>query len=1201
MKSTKRPPLQTTPLWKNDHIVPLDEPLIQEPDELLLALNNLRIEVLDSFDDMMLLSEIEETIHSQPAMVVTAFLDATIQGSVLWTQEKVHLLSWAIYDSLSTASVGKRRLLAEALGKLLALHKRDFTGAVRQYLSPENLLYNAEALEESFGSFVNAFVKHSAEKPMDEEELAGLLYFLQECGEKVWIDFCLNLKQEYWSPKLREQVLYHAREIDTIASIMLMEHLTEPGSLDADYLSYLDTPEDYLRNFAKKKVLEKIGIEMEWGDVFSRIPKNSTLYLNNLLDSTPPAAKIHTIEMLMQKNAEDEKKSYDLIVHLINILRNDIQPLVLDEAAFSLVQLSAMITDQQRRELIDELLRNISKENYPPVQMLGVLAHYLQQESGEEFIQWSSQFSKGIKSAQQSHSISLLRVIFELLRMEQEDPQREETLINLLLNGMGHFKDSTAAMGLWFLLGLLDDEEVTLEKKGRLLGLLLLKIHSILQSAQHRSLLYTVMRRYFLVTLFAFFEKNPPGEFFSLKSHPDIAFFPGTFDPFSAGHKAIAMEVAVMGYEVYLAIDEFSWSKATTAHLIRREIASLSIADEFHLHLFPSDYSINIANQKDLHELRRVFKDREITMLMGGDVILKASAYEKPRTRDSIHTFPHILFTRTDSQDVQKRADELRLDVKLLDLGFFSAISSTRIREGIGLQKDISGLVDPMAKEYIYEHDLYAVEERVKHSLRVQPRNTKIHDIVSENELKPFQDLFKGNLHLSETSSAPRVLELKMASGEHGFIAFHWIRLKELHREITEPFFYHHVSENAIGRLLCIDAIYTEGDSVFLRRLLQELFRFVLPKDYTYCIYQEENAGEYEEILSSMGFLYLDSGNKRLYYVDMSHPCTLTLDVEELILEPYASTPSVRLALNEARASLRSAITSVFPGQLLLSIDQVDMYDTLIPLITTENQVPSVPLRPRKLGEALCVPFGEIFKKRTLPNTVTKSMHTEKIFAPDLNTFRIEHFPGYLNLQEQVQMVRSFDRPILLVDDLLHKGYRLLTLLPILKEYGMGIQKLFVGILSGIGKSIADENDLEVESAYFIPRLRMWFQESKLYPYIGGDSVSGELPASKAGSIPSVNLVYPYAKVDFMEGENPEAMMQFSDICLRSSLQVLRALEEEYLHHRQRLLSMDRLTEVLRYTRFPVGRQEEVGRNRRPSELLERDLLLLRRLKGSSI
>ena len=34
-----------------------------------------------------------------------------------------------------------------------------------------------------------------------------------------------------------------------------------------------------------------------------------------------------------------------------------------------------------------------------------------------------------------------------------------------------------------------------------------------------------------------------------------IAFFPGTFDPFSLSHKEIAKTIRNLGYEVYLSVD----------------------------------------------------------------------------------------------------------------------------------------------------------------------------------------------------------------------------------------------------------------------------------------------------------------------------------------------------------------------------------------------------------------------------------------------------------------------------------------------------------------------------------------------------------------------------------------------------------------------------------------------------------------------
>ena len=65
---------------------------------------------------------------------------------------------------------------------------------------------------------------------------------------------------------------------------------------------------------------------------------------------------------------------------------------------------------------------------------------------------------------------------------------------------------------------------------------------------------------------------------FHFRAHRKIAFFPGTFDPFTLSHKAIVQAIRDLGFEVYLAIDEFSWSKKTQPSLIRRQIASMNKA-----------------------------------------------------------------------------------------------------------------------------------------------------------------------------------------------------------------------------------------------------------------------------------------------------------------------------------------------------------------------------------------------------------------------------------------------------------------------------------------------------------------------------------------------------------------------------------------------------------------------------------------------
>jgi adenine/guanine phosphoribosyltransferase-like PRPP-binding protein len=100
----------------------------------------------------------------------------------------------------------------------------------------------------------------------------------------------------------------------------------------------------------------------------------------------------------------------------------------------------------------------------------------------------------------------------------------------------------------------------------------------------------------------------------------------------------------------------------------------------------------------------------------------------------------------------------------------------------------------------------------------------------------------------------------------------------------------------------------------------------------------------------------------------------------------------------------------------------------------------------------MCVPFGNILNRYMVPNTVTKALHTEKHYMPDIKSFTIKSFPHYLSLENQMKMLRSFNRPVILVDDLLHKGYRIKAIDPLLNNAKIEVEKIFVGVLSGGAK-----------------------------------------------------------------------------------------------------------------------------------------------------
>ena len=152
-------------------------------------------------------------------------------------------------------------------------------------------------------------------------------------------------------------------------------------------------------------------------------------------------------------------------------------------------------------------------------------------------------------------------------------------------------------------------------------------------------------------------------------------------------------------------MDEFSWSKNAQPHLIRRQIVNMSVPDMFHVHIFPSSIPVNLACEADLARLRSLFPGKELYLVAGSDVIANASAYKKPVSENSIHTFHHILFKRNSQDEAQQQRDrEARkcLTGKIVELTLppeLEDISSTRIRDNLDQGRDISQLIDPVVQE----------------------------------------------------------------------------------------------------------------------------------------------------------------------------------------------------------------------------------------------------------------------------------------------------------------------------------------------------------------------------------------------------------------------------------------------------------------------------------------------------------------------
>ena len=239
------------------------------------------------------------------------------------------------------------------------------------------------------------------------------------------------------------------------------------------------------------------------------------------------------------------------------------------------------------------------------------------------------------------------------------------------------------------------------------------------------------------------------------------------------------------------------------------------------------------------------------------------------------------------------------------------------------------------------------------------------------------------------------------------------------------------------------------------------------------------------------------------------------------------------------------------------------------------------------------MPYGKILSDAIVPNTVTKTLHVEKVYTQDISSFTVEQYPGYSSLVNQIRTIKSFRRPVLLVDDLLHKGYRIDNLDPLFKAEGVDIRCILVGIMSGRGNDLMQLQGRAVDCEYFIPNLHYWFTESGLYPFLGGDSVEG---GGMEQMLPSINMILPYYYPKYIYDAPPAGIRRLSRTALESACAILETLERQHQRTFTTALTLRRLGEAVHSPRLPdKGREMRYDLSIPASAYVREDLTLLLR------
>ena len=698
-------------------------------------------------------------------------------------------------------------------------------------------------------------------------------------------------------------------------------------------------------------------------------------------------------------------------------------------------------------------------------------------------------------------------------------------------------------------------------------------------------------------------------EGFDFGSPRPIAFFPGTFDPFTLSHKGIVRAIRDAGFEVLLAIDEFSWSKRTQPTRIRRRIAAMSVANEFHVHIFPEDFPVNIANPANLRQLRQAFPDRGVSIVVGSDVVANASSYRKPPQPDSIHTFDHVIFRRTEPDAAP--ADYTCITGHVLELTLppqLEEISSTRIREAVDANRDVSNLIDPMAQEFIYRRGLYLREPQDKPVLRTEDLAFLPCPAPESRTEQLLRQIFPddgGPMLERLRASGDELLLLTDGVSGHvlGAASYRCLDSQHLFARLNDAALSAVVRQNAGGRTLLVSGLFVpRGDRQldFGQLLLTEVLTTALSREYTYALYcplEGAVSGYGRQLAQLQGFVPVQHREGcDVLGVDMRCPIVLSRNVETAIKAPLSTSPRVQAAIAEAHRRLQSMLTRLQPGSLVLSLSAGVIYHRLLQRITQCNSVPAEPTTPRVLGPDICVPYGKLLRGVAVPNTVTKTLRTDKVYEADLSTYSIEAYPDYSPLPDQVRTIRAFDRPVILVDDMLHDGKRIRRLAPLLEETHTPVHQVLVGYLTGMGRDLMEQLGYPVDGIYYLPNLRMRFVESTLYPFIGGDTVRRAEPLS-GGLQPSVNRILPYASPEFgpMDGRTA---WELSLCCLENARDILLALETEFRSLYARTLTLNRLGEAVILPLCPdKGGCIAYDASRAASACLEGDIEVLKRMR----
>ena len=1211
---------------------------------------------------------------------VRAYLTVIDEYSKYLNQKQRDIVLDFLYDTLSHTEGDIRRQAGAVAGNILAGYDISFTKELPEginapvigvkmttvwknfldkLLSPDHMIPESHRRWKGYAmkTMLNTLIGRCSDSQKEEVLRIYLAYYDDTAHDPVTtfilLDGAMAVPRQLCTQPQRDKLFqfalkvmpYTAGELRATALYFVDYWLRqgcvfneEENALLLDKLSAANDDDPPCIRYLVHKIRTFLNLTDEPGEIF----KPTELYLENQRSETPWYYKQINLEILkeQQGSSDNEYALYQYASHLLSIHQFTDRIVNRLQAGEDLVSVIPKLNATQQTEIVLELIRSIEMGEYVVSKyipsFLGRMYICLPEKDRDSLIDRFHDMMDSTNPRVVTVTLETLGVIMEHLPKlrrigRRENGLRQEELVKIegmLVSGLVHYETEVVQEAFYTIgHGIFGSKVLDLEEKR---GYFLQLARGILAYMHWEGAgLYAYYNAAALHHIYRFISDYLMDHDLLPSEKPDrIAFFPGTFDPFSLGHKAIVKEISDQGFRVYLASDEFSWSKKTQPYRIRRKIMEMSVVELKNVFLFPEEYPINIASPRDLRHLKDLFPDQEVYIVAGSDVVSNASAYRKPPQENSIHTFPHIIFDRisdevTDPAELRRYIEGeviyLRLPV------YYENMSSSLIRSNVSDNKDIGNLVETRVQNYIYSHNLYSMEPMFKKAARSREVDTILVTTMTDltGNAPPLNTT--GFISTAENSSVltgidtlnltlkkelleecgaweegrDRAVVLTDSAGETllGAVVYHVIGVADLMSECGDISLAARLRDLVSGRLVIITSILgTAGKAEDNRQIiLNDMLAYCQEvTGYTHAIcFRSE---PYKELLRLQGFLPMPD-SPSISLLDIRRPIAMIFDTPSFIKEPFCDDPAVQKVIWQCHRRILEEVTRLYPGHLVLCFDSAIVNHRLIKLITDSNPFPEVSYTKKPLGEKMCVPFGKVLRGVLVPNCVTKDLNTEKVYNVDMKGFDILQYPEYSPLQVQIRTIHSFERPAIFVDDVYHKGYRMDAISDYLKKEEVTLDKLVVGVLSGRGRDLATLRQMTVEAPYFVPNMRCWMIESDLYPFLGGDGIhTPDLETEQMQFLPSINTILPYQVPGFMYKASIEAVYRVSEVSLENARDIFRILEKQYQKCYGRKLTLMRISEVVAEPRIPDGALMDTSMLQdSPSSLLEREMMKLKR------